>query len=107
MRLADYIKARRSTMAPAPDNTKQMAQQAAKLGEMAPPEPNPKSKILNQNLVKQQERANYDSPYQGIGETAQAPNPVEPNPMLRDHIKSYKQHAMKQNKNKFDTKGFA
>jgi len=104
MRLADYIKQRRSTISTAPDNTKEMA---AKFEDLSKPEQPPlNKKVLNQDIVKQQEQANYGSPYTGESPTTTSPSPVQPNPLLRDHIKSYKQHAMKQDKNKYGNKEF-
>jgi len=107
MKLRDFIRERRASMTRAPDNTEAMAQQFEKMGSVPPPPPPPNKKMLNNKIVGQAEEGNYSSPYTGLSETTDSPSPIgDGNPMLRDHIRSYKQHAMKQDKNKFDSKRF-
>lgn len=104
-RLADYIKARRLAMSPAPDNTKQFAQRMFAIGEATEQPETTNQKTMNQNITGAMEENNYESPYIG-GDTIDSPSPTEDDTSLRDHLQRYKKHAMKQSKDKFDNRSY-
>jgi hypothetical protein len=105
MRLADYIKMRMSKITPSTNNTAQDAKRNFAIGEL-PPTPQPaQQKTLNKNITDTMEENNYQTPYVG-GETVATNNPLSEDTTLRDHINRYKQHAMKQEDDKFSRRSY-